>query len=124
LTAPPHILEYATASDSQRKAIQRQLASWWFEGLSGARSLEELYSRAHARTAELRESGLTLHLLDENAETMVVYGLTITSVYSVTIQSTWDEEEGPSVVCSFMGSGEPINIAANGSGVVELDANP
>src|SRR5262245_52329041 len=123
MTAPPRIVEYATASDSQRKAIQRQFASWWFEGLTGARSLEDLYSGAHARATELGESGLTVQLLDENAETMVVYGLKVTSAYSVTIQSTWDEEEGPSVVCSFMGSGEPINIAADGGGVVELDGN-
>ncbi len=51
------------------------------------------------------------------------YGLTITSAYSVTIQSTWDEEEGPCAVCSFIGPGEPISIAANAEGVVEVNEN-
>jgi hypothetical protein len=120
----PTATEYKNHSSQERRHIQEILVSWWFAGISVADSFADLYRRTKSRAGEMGEFGYEARLLDEDAETSVVYGVEVPSAGTITIQSVWDEQEGPSVVCLFSAPENTVRLArATTGGIVELSGS-
>jgi len=98
----PLVGGFENADRQQRATLCEQILSAWAATISGARRYDEVHTRAATVANEMAAAGFRMNLLDEDAESMVAYGATISSSERIVIQCFWDATDGVSASISFI----------------------
>jgi hypothetical protein len=101
----------SSALGQERRNIQEQFISWWFEGISEARSFVDLYARIDKMLGDAARVGYRAELIDEDTESFVVCQISAGDAVGVAVRSVWDEHEGSSVGCRFYCRGDNLTLA-------------
>ncbi len=89
----PTCEEYVDSMGVELRSLQRRIVDVAGQTLKSAVGYSGVVKRAEALARTMRELGYGMLLLDDNTESMIVFGAKIAEGRSITTYSYWDDDD-------------------------------
>lgn len=95
----------------ERRDVHGRLVSAWYRRIGSSKRYKDVQARCDGLASDMRGLGYDVSFLDEDGETMVVYGVALRGDDALTIHAYWDDDDGGSISCLLSGPRGAVTLA-------------